>query len=90
LAIADAEDGRPSGKNFGVYRGASGFINASGAAGDDDSPAAPQFSCRRFARQDIGVDAQLTNLPSNEMCILAARVEDGHLRVRYVIGHRYL
>ena len=78
--VADAEHWHnPAGEKCSIQRGTAGFVDAGGPARYDDTLAMGEFNRRRFTRTDIGVDAELAHFPRDEMCVLAARVEDGYL-----------
>src|ERR1700685_3113635 len=79
LTIANAEHGAAGGENLRIDLRAAGFVNAIRAAGDDDALAARQIRIRWFAGLNIGMHAQIANLPGDQMAVLAARVEDGNL-----------
>ncbi len=79
LAVADAEHGAAGGENVRIDLGTAGLVDAVRAAGDDDSFAAGQLGGRCFAGLDVGVHAEIANLPGDEMTILSARIEDGDL-----------
>ena len=72
----------PAGEDRGIHRRAARVVDAARAAGDDDPSAAAQFGRRGFAGQDFGVNAELADLAGYQMAVLAARVQDGDLRVR--------
>jgi hypothetical protein len=79
LAVADAEDGAIGGENLRIDLRAARLVNAVRAARDDDALAAGQLGRGSFAGLNVGVDAQIADLPSDQVTILPARVEDGDL-----------
>src|SRR5208337_1719348 len=79
LSVADAEHGATGGENLRIDLRAAGFVDAVGAARDNEAFPARQLRGRRFAGLNIGIDAQIANFPGDQMAVLPARVEDGDL-----------
>ena len=79
LSIADAEHRATGGENLRIDLRAAGFVNAVRTPGDDNALPAGQLGSGRFAGLNIGIHAEVANLPGDQMTVLAARVEDGNL-----------
>jgi len=84
LAITDPENGCTPVENRRIDLRAAAFVDAVRTAGNDQTLAPLQLAKRGFTWLDFGVDTQVTNLPGNEMTILAACVQNGDLGRRRV------
>src|SRR5215471_16936051 len=60
--------------------GTIGIVDASRAAGDDYAFSANQLRGRRFAGQDVRIDAQIAHLSREQVAVLPSCVEDRYLR----------
>ena len=78
-AVADAEHRDAAAPDGTVRVGSSDVIHRVGAAREDDGAhTAPlQLRHRRVEGQQLGIDMELAHAPRDELCELAAEVEDG-------------
>ena len=79
-AVTDAEDGNVEVVDGGIETGCALDMDALGAPGEDQRGRSllDQFGGRDAMRNDLGVDVQLTDPPSDQLRILGAEVDDVH------------
>lgn len=80
LPVTDAERRMPILQHGDIDAGAVGIVDTVWTARDDESARARQFRSGRFARTDIGIDAEIPDFPRDQVAILTACIENGDLR----------
>ncbi|MBP1705305.1 MAG: Bacterial Ig-like domain (group 3), partial [Chloroflexi bacterium] len=76
--VADAQDRHAAGPQAGIGPGGGLLVHGGGAAREDDRsrPAFGDVGPRGVERQKLGVDVELAHAAGDELCVLAAEVEN--------------